>query len=107
MRPHDGADARKDTRIAEPLQGRERRLLIEPEIPAEPGKGPLDQREVPLPTIDQSNVGHARHHCPILVARALKKIPDGFAASISAFLAKLPVSYTCTRSASRTDTHAS
>src|SRR5262249_41463433 len=86
------ANARKDARIVQPSQRGNGRRFVDPSRTAELGKPPPAQREIPLPAVDDRNFSSVRCHWPILVARAAKKIPDGFAASISAFLTKLALS---------------
>ena len=66
--------------------------LVERRGAADDLEGFVDQREIMLPAIDQCQFGGIRAHCPILVARAVKKMPDGFCAEICPFFAKVAVS---------------
>ena len=86
--PDHGADARDQVMLAHAAEDAERLLLTERGGAPDDLERLLHQREVVLPAIDQTEFDGARGHCPILVARAVKKMPEGFCAEISAFFAK-------------------
>ena len=86
------ADPRDQLLIAQPDERGDRRVLVQSRGLSDDGKWLLDQREIPLPSIQQGEFGGGRGHCPIRVARAVKKMPEGSLAVSSAFLAKVAVS---------------
>ena len=92
IRPHDGADPGDHVVLAHPAENADGFVLVERRETADYLEGLFDQRKAVLPAIDERELDWVRCHCPILVARAVKKIPEGFCAGISAFLAKVAVS---------------
>src|SRR6516165_4146223 len=92
VRPNHRADARYRPTIPHALEDADGLVKLYRCEATNKLERPLDQREIVLPAIDQCQFERARCHCPILVARAVKKMPDGFCAGISAFLTNVVAS---------------
>ena len=92
VRPHHRADPRDHPDLAQATKNPDRFARIERRGAADDLERFVDQREIMLPAIDQCQFGGIRAHCPILVARAVKKMPDGFCAEICPFFAKVAAS---------------
>ncbi len=57
VRPHHRADARQRAAFAQPPQPLDRFVFVDADRFPEHGEWPLDEREIPLPGIDQSTIG--------------------------------------------------
>ena len=61
------------------------------EIP-HPGERPRVERKAALPAIHEREIDRVEHQNPVIAARAVRKMPLGFAARSRAISAKLAVS---------------